>query len=667
MITREKLQRGEGELVAENPLIGLIKRASFKEKMASDEGISQEDKDFRKTFHAMSEMVTVLYEDYLERKRPVLGNTSKGKSEEEEDHPHIPPSPPSTPPSSPSSSSSSSKSNEKKNVHKHKHEMPLLKLDVKFELPIYDGEVNAEKLDNWIRQMEVYCSVQQIKDEATQIKLASLRLAGTALIWWQSKLQKGTQDVGKVFPSWKNFISAPRKQFYPLGYKEKALIEWQSLKLRKGQSVQEYTDGFRKMALMLDIPLQTQETLMKYIGGLPAHIRNTVFMFGPTNLDEVSVQATYIEAGKAGMSGESSFSKKDDKRKRYGNGKNANTVSKKEEKPSCKHCKKEGHDEDKCWQLHPEKRPKWFKGKKGTQTVAATTSKPIDLGSDSGDESKMTLVGMTGKFGEETDCRNKLFHIRVIMRHTKIDTLIDSGSQSNLISEELVKKLGLITQTHHKPYTLQWMSNRHQMHITKQCTVKFAISDKYVDEVTCDVVSLKECGIVLGSPYLYDRKAIFYRTKNQYQFTKEGHDYIVHAHHVKESKKLQTMEQLTKAVQVSNKPLIVSSEVIDLKQEQDMIIEWKINHKLLQDKFMSCKYFKYISSFAVIFLMLSLAMFSTWMIVASVKCSRIAMTNNVLSVVIIALQLILMRQVHRTEFRDRGQAGWPIPSLLTGL
>ena len=103
------------------------------------------------------------------------------------------------------------------------------------------------------------------------------------------------------------------------------------------------------MALMLDIPLQTQETLMKYIGGLPAHIRNIVFMFGPTNLDEVSIQAMYIEAGKAGVSGESSSSRKEDKRKRYGNGKNANAVSKKEGKPSCKHCKKEGHDEDRCW------------------------------------------------------------------------------------------------------------------------------------------------------------------------------------------------------------------------------------------------------------------------------------------------------------------------------
>jgi hypothetical protein len=99
----------------------------------------------------------------------------------------------------------------KKNVHKNKNEMPLLKLDVKFELLIYDGEVNAEKLDNWIRQMEVYCSVQQIKEEVTQIQLASLRLAGTALIWWQSKLQKGTQNVGNVFPSWKDFISALRK------------------------------------------------------------------------------------------------------------------------------------------------------------------------------------------------------------------------------------------------------------------------------------------------------------------------------------------------------------------------------------------------------------------------------------------------------------------------
>ena len=83
--------------------------------------------------------------------------------------------------------------------------------------------------------------------------------------------------------------------------------------------------------------------------------------------------------------------------------------------------------------MHPEKRPKWFKERKGRQTVAAT-SQPIYLGLDLGDESKIIAVGLTSKIGDGYDSRSKLFHIRVIMRHNKVDTLIDSGSQYNLIS-----------------------------------------------------------------------------------------------------------------------------------------------------------------------------------------------------------------------------------------
>ena len=182
---------------------------------------------------------------------------------------------------------------------------------------------------------------------------------------------------------------------------------------------------------------------MNYIGGLHTHIRNTIFMFGPTNIDEVFVQATYIEAGKTrvGVLGESS-SRKEDKRK--GIGKKASSTTVKEGDISCKHCKKEGHDDDHFRQLQLEKRPKWFKERKGRQIVA-TTTRPTNLGSDSSDESKVSLVGMTGKIGEGFDCRSKLFHIRVIMRHIKVDTLIDSGSQSILISEEVVNKLGLKT------------------------------------------------------------------------------------------------------------------------------------------------------------------------------------------------------------------------------
>jgi hypothetical protein len=108
-----------------------------------------------------------------------------------------------------------------------------------------------------------------------------------------------------------------------------------------------------------------------------------------------------------------------------------------------------------------------------------------------------------------------------------------------------------------------------------------------VDEVTCDVVPLSKCGMVLGSPYLYDRKEILYRTNNQYHLIKAGQEYVVHSHHVKANKTIQTMEQLRKAAQERNTPIIVSNQIIDLKQEQEMIVEWKINYSLVQDKIMS--------------------------------------------------------------------------------
>jgi len=34
---------------------------------------------------------------------------------------------------------------------------------------MYDGEVNAENLDNLIRKIEVYCRIKRIKDDETKI------------------------------------------------------------------------------------------------------------------------------------------------------------------------------------------------------------------------------------------------------------------------------------------------------------------------------------------------------------------------------------------------------------------------------------------------------------------------------------------------------------------
>jgi hypothetical protein len=54
-----------------------------------------------------------------------------------------------------------------------------------------------------------------------------------------------------------------------------------------------------------------------------------------------------------------------------------------------------------------------------------------------------------------------------------------------------------------------------------------------IDEVYLDVVSLDICGIFLGSPYLYDRKEVFFRYENKYHLTKGEMGYIVRVHNMK--------------------------------------------------------------------------------------------------------------------------------------
>jgi hypothetical protein len=45
MLTKEKLQCGEVDLVKDNPFNVLRKRASHSEKIASEEGVSQDEKE----------------------------------------------------------------------------------------------------------------------------------------------------------------------------------------------------------------------------------------------------------------------------------------------------------------------------------------------------------------------------------------------------------------------------------------------------------------------------------------------------------------------------------------------------------------------------------------------------------------------------------------------
>ena len=61
------------------------------------------------------------------------------------------------------------------------------------------------------------------------------------------------------------------------------------------------------------------------------------------------------------------------------------------------------------------------------------------------------------------------------------------------------------------------------------------------------------CGIVLVSPYLYDRRVIFHCHENKYHLFKNGTQYIVRAHSKKLSLSLVNVGQMKRIVNASKK------------------------------------------------------------------------------------------------------------------
>ena len=115
---------------------------------------------------------------------------------------------------------------------------------------------------------------------------------------------------------------------------------------------------FRKKALGLGISLDTLETLLKYIDSLHSYLQHTLLMFNPDDFEEVCVQAIHIESGGRAFKFLLHSSKElEIKDSKYSKGKNnskrkKSTIAQKE-RPTCSHCQRIGHEESRCWKLHP--------------------------------------------------------------------------------------------------------------------------------------------------------------------------------------------------------------------------------------------------------------------------------------------------------------------------
>ena len=73
----------------------------------------------------------------------------------------------------------------------------------------------------------------------------------------------------------------------------------------------------------------------------------------------------------------------------------------------------------------------------------------------------------------------------------------------------MVKALNISTIKHTNPYKLGWVRKGVKSIVTEICNVVLSIGKVYAKEVTCNVIEIGTCHIILGRPWLFDRDIIY--------------------------------------------------------------------------------------------------------------------------------------------------------------
>jgi hypothetical protein len=119
-----------------------------------------------------------------------------------------------------------------------------------------------------------------------------------------------------------------------------------------------------------------------------------------------------------------------------------------------------------------------------------------------------------------------LFHSQMWVKGTLLHFIVDSGSQKNLISAEVVKQLGFSTTPHPQPYNIGWLRQGRDLRVSQQCRLSYDIQP-FKDEVLCDVSPLDVCDVLLGQPYMWKRHAIYESRPRSVIVTLGGHLYRI--------------------------------------------------------------------------------------------------------------------------------------------
>jgi hypothetical protein len=129
------------------------------------------------------------------------------------------------------------------------------KVQVNFDILVFEGEIYVDALEKWLNLLEGYFSVHNFSDRE-KITFALLKALPHVKHWWKTYWEKSsTEESGmcRVELTWDFFMDVVKEQYYPVGNYDNQYMRWTTLWQERGQAVLEFTNIFHTLHTKMGI------------------------------------------------------------------------------------------------------------------------------------------------------------------------------------------------------------------------------------------------------------------------------------------------------------------------------------------------------------------------------------------------------------------------------
>jgi hypothetical protein len=157
----------------------------------------------------------------------------------------------------------------------HFRDATPFKVQVNFDVPLFEGQIDANAIEQWLNFLEDYYFVQK-KFDNEKITFALLKALPHIRSWWEGYWERYNTDESTPFgrePTWAAFVDALKEELYLFINYDDQYMRWMNLCQKREQTVPEYTKIFHTLRSKLGIKDSEQNLVLKYHNGLHRYIQ----------------------------------------------------------------------------------------------------------------------------------------------------------------------------------------------------------------------------------------------------------------------------------------------------------------------------------------------------------------------------------------------------------